>query len=148
MGCCPTDFAFPMLADVYYPTISRGAYGDVVKSWGLNKTISGSFTPAGSETKEELVVNIDLTLDSILIARVKQDIRVSTSNKNNAITNIIITNIRDANNNKIYVETAGPRSGLPTIFEVATQQPFVNPFGRIEHYRLVLRRSENQAVTI
>lgn len=148
MGCCPTDFTFPMLADVYYPTVSQGAYGNIVRAWNLDQTISGSFTPAGSETKEELVVNVDLTLDSTLIARVRQDIRVSKTNKNNAITNIILTNIRDANSNKIYVETAGPRAGQPTIFEVATQQPFVNPFGRVEHYRLVLRRSENQAVTI
>jgi hypothetical protein len=148
MGCCPNDFMFPMLADVYYPTVSQGAYGNVVKAWTLNKTVSGNFTPAGSEIKEELTVNVDLTIDSILIGRVKEDIRISTNKKGTSITNIIVTNIRDAENNQIFVETAGPRAGQATIFEIATQQPFVNPFGKIEHYRVILRRSENQAVTV
>ena len=46
------------------------------------------------------------------------------------------------------METSGPRSGKSTIFEVATQEPYVGPFGGIEYYNLVIRRSENQAVDV
>ena len=60
--------------------------------------------------------------------------------------NILITNIRDSHDNIIYRETAGPRSGRGTIYELATVEPFTGPFGNTEHFRMVLRRTENQAV--
>jgi hypothetical protein len=148
IDCSTTNFKFPMLADIYYPIVEQSAYGNIKKSWILDKTIAGSFTPAGSEIKEELVVNVDLTQDSLLICRIRSDVRISSLEDKNNITNILITNIRDDKGNQIYRETSGPRAGKPTLYEVATQQPFVNPFGRIEHYRLVLRRSENQAETV
>jgi hypothetical protein len=137
-----------MLADVYYPVIEQGAYGNVSKTWTLDRVVSGNFTPAGSEIKEEIVINVDLSQDSLLICRVKEDLRISSPGVRYAMTNILITNIRDDKGNVIYLETSGPRNGHPTLFEVATQQPFVNPFKRVEHYRVLLRRSENQAENI
>ena len=35
--------------------------------------------------------------------------------------------------------------GKSTIFEVATNDPFVGPMGNVEYYKLVIRRSQNQA---
>jgi hypothetical protein len=110
--------------------------------------VACSFTPAGSAFKEEMKPNIDLTQDSLLLGRVKKDLRISSLDKMTAITNDVVTNIKDQNGNEIYVETAGTRAGKSTIFEVATIQPFVGPFGSIDHYRVVLRRSENQGVNV
>jgi hypothetical protein len=84
----------------------------------------------------------------VLLGRAKTDIRISSLDSPNSITNVILTNIRDKNCNHIYVETSGTRAGKSTIFEVATQEPYVGPFGGIEYYNLVIRRSENQAVDI
>lgn len=148
MSCNTNDFMFPMQADIYYPKVEQGAYGNVTKAWFLDRTIVCSFTPTGSAYKEEVKPNIDLTLDSILIGRVKDDIRISSSDENLSITNVIVTNIRDQNCNEIYLETAGPRAGKSTIFEIATQQPFSGPFGNVEYYAVTLRRSENQAVDV
>jgi len=46
----------------------------------------------------------------------------------------------------IYKETAGPRAGKGTIYEIGTLEPFIGPFGDIEYYRMLWRRSENQDV--
>jgi len=146
--CSGTNFKFPMLADVYYPVVEQGSYGNISRRWILDKVVAGSFTPAGSEIKGELVINVDLTQDSMLICRVRSDLRISSLDFKNSLTNILLTNIRDDKGNIIYSETSGPRAGRPTLYEVATQQPFVNPFGKIEHYRVVLRRSENQAENV
>jgi len=144
--CETTDFMFPMLADIYYPVVEAGSYGSISKSWILDRSVAGNFVRAGAEQKEELIVNIDLTQDSLLIARTKSDLRISSSKDRNALTNILVTNIRDEKGNLFYFETAGKRNGKPTIFEVATLQPFVNPFRTVEHYTVVLRRSENQGI--
>jgi hypothetical protein len=83
-----------------------------------------------------------------MLGRAKTDIRFSTNKDQNSITNVIVTNRRDKTLNEIYVETAGPRAGKSTLFEVATVEPFTGPFGSVEYYRIVLRRSENQAADL
>lgn len=148
MECKGKDFVFPMQVDVFYPTVEQGAYGNVKKQWMLDKTIACHFTTAGLKAKEEIVPNVNITQDTLLIGRVKSDIRVSTLDGKNSMTNIVLSNILDKNCNQVYMETSGVRAGKATIFEVASQEPFVGPFGNIEYYKLVLRRSENQAVDI
>ena len=79
-----------------------------------------------------------------MLGRAKTDIRISSLEARNSITNVIITNIRDKNCNEIYTETSGPRAGKSTIFEIATIQPYIGPFGSIEYYKILLKRSESQ----
>ena len=148
MICEEPDFIFPLQADIYYPIVDQGTYGNVKKSWVLDKTIAGNFNAVGNAGNEEIKPNVNITQKTTLIGRVKTDIRISSLDAPHSITNIILTNIRDKNCNYIYTETSGPRSGTSTIFEVATQEPFVGPFGGIEYYNLVIRRSENQAVDV
>lgn len=149
MTICETpDYLFPMLADVYYPIVEQGAYGNVKKNWVLDKTIACQLNKAGTANKEEIRPEAKLLLDSSLVGRVKSDIRFSTEEQRNSLTNILITNVRDKNGNVIYLETSGPRSGQPTIFELATFEPLVGPFGNVEHYKVVVKRSENQAVDL
>lgn len=143
-----TDFMFPMEADIFYPIVDQGAYGNIKKTWMLDRTVGCSVGPAGSASKEEIKPNVNITQSSLLLGRVREDIRISDREDANALTNIIVTNIRDKNCNQIYIETSGPRKGKPTIFEIATNEPFAGPFGNIDYFKIILRRSENQAVDI
>jgi hypothetical protein len=146
--CETTDFMYPMLADIYYPIVEQGAFGNVEKQWILDKTIACSLNPAGTAFKEDVKPNVAIVQDSLLIGRAKTDLRVSSQKSNNAITNVIVSNIRDKNSRPIYLETAGPRNGKSTIFEIATIEPHVGPFGDTDFFKLVLRRSENQAANL
>jgi hypothetical protein len=137
-----------MKADIFYPTISQNAYGSVEKEWVHDRTIASNFASAAADNVQEVKPNRVITESSLLLGRSKTDVRLSTRDSKNAITNIIVTNIRDKNDNEIYIETSGPRTGKSTIFEVATVEPFVGPFGSTEYYKLVIRRSENQAATL
>lgn len=149
MSICETpDFMFPMMADIYYPITETTAYGNVTKTWVLDKTIVCSFNDAGVSYKEDIKPDPDIKTEMILLGRVKKDIRISSLDAKNAATNVVITNIRDRFDNPIYIETSGPRSGKSTLFEIATQAPFVNPFGTVEYHKVVLRRSENQGVDV
>lgn len=144
--CCPEpDLFFPMKADVYYPIITQSEYGQPSKQWVLDRTFICSATPANSAA-EEVKTDAFIQYDEKMVARVKSDLRISSNLDNNALTNILITNVRTATDELIYKETAGPRNGKGTIFEVANLQPFVNPFGSIEYYNMVWRRTENQSV--
>lgn len=146
--CEEPDFMFPLLADVYHPIVDQGAYGNVTKTWILDRTIACNFNSAGAAGKEEVKPNVDMTLNTLLLGRVKTDPRISSLQEKQSVNNVVITNIRDKNCNEVYLETAGPRAGKSTIFEIATSNPFVGPFGNVEYYHLVIRRSENQAVDV
>jgi len=148
MSCNSTDFMFPMCAEVFYPIVDQDGYGTIKKTWILDRSVSCSFSSAGSAFKEEVVPNKAITQDVLLIGRVKNDIRLSDRNEKNSIVNVVVTNIKDGNGNHIYTETAGPRAGKSTIFEIAAQEPYAGPFGNVEFYKVVLRRSENQAVDV
>ena len=144
--CETTDFIYPMKADVYYPIITQNSYGQPNKEWVFDRTIVCNATSVGGAGTDELKPEAFLQYDNKLVARSKTDIRISSENSNNAISNILITNIRTASDTLIYKETAGPRKGRGTINEVGTLEPFINPFGNIEYYKMLWRRTENQAV--
>jgi hypothetical protein len=146
--CESISIIFPMLADIYYPIVDQGPYGNIKKNWIHDKTIACNFNSAGTAWKEDIKPNVNITQDSVMLGRAKSDIRFSSKDAQNSITNIIVTNIKDKNSNELYLETAGPRAGKSTLFEVATVEPFVGPFGSVEYYKIVVRRSENQAVDL
>jgi hypothetical protein len=139
LACEDTDFMYPMKADVYYPLVEQGTYGNVKKTWVFNKD---------GTVDEEVKPNVNITLKKVLVGRTKKDIRFSEEETADAITNVIITNIRTRNDVPLYVETSGTRSGKSTIYEIESQSPIIGPFGEPEYYGLVIRRSENQASDI
>ena len=145
MQCETTDFMYPMLADIYYPVVEQGAYGNLKKQWVLDRSITCNFSGAGDAASEEVTPNVNIRKENVLLGRTKTDARISSSNARNAITNILVTNIRTNQQNNIYMETSGSRDGKSTLYEIASNEPIVGPFGNVEYYKVVLRRSENQA---
>ena len=145
--CCPeTDFMYPMKADIYYPVITQTDYGQATKKWVLDRVIILNATPVGGAGQEDIKPEILLQYENKLVGRIKEDPRISTSNGSNAITNILIANIRNAQDNLIYKETAGVRAGRGTIYELGTVEPMTGPFGSVDYYKMLLRRAENQTV--
>jgi hypothetical protein len=139
---------YPLLADIFYPVVEQGAYGNVKKQWVLDRSVACFVGPAGSAGKEEIKPNPNITIDRVLIGRTRSDILLSQRNSNYSMTNVIVANIRDKNEKQIYNETAGIRSGKSTIFEISSFEPIVGPFGSTEYYKIILSRSENQAADI
>jgi hypothetical protein len=145
-SCEATDLYFPMLADIYYPIISQGSYGEVKKDWVFDRTIALNAMPYSKKNSGEISPAVFLQYKDILVGRTKTDLRVTTREINEALTNILLTNIRSAAGQLIYEETAGPRNGKGTIYEIAAYDPHFAPYGDIDYYSFTIRRSENQAV--
>lgn len=145
MLCEITDFMYPLKADIYYPVVEQGAYGNLTKQWILDRTVGCNFAPAGNINSEEVKPNPKINIDVTLLGRTKTDIRITSRESKESVTNVVITNIRTSSDTPIYLETAGTRSGKSTIFEIASNEPIIGPFGNIEYYKLIIRRSENQA---
>ncbi len=148
-GCeTSTDFMFPLTVDIYYPIVTKEGYGELKRAWVYDRTVSCYFTNPSSKTKEDILPEAKIVVDSSIVGRTRSDITLSSRGDYNSLTNIMLTNIKDRNGSIIYNESSGPRVGLATVFEVATFVPAVGPMGVTEFYKLVLRRSENQAVDV
>lgn len=148
MGCCDntTDFVYPMLADVYYPIITQGPFGEIKKEWVFDRTISCNATPIGGAGSEQIKPDMFLQYEDKLIVRSRADLRITSKLSQEATTNILVTNIRFSTGQLIYKETAGPRANRGTIYEIGTLEPFTGPFNSIEYYKMLWRRTESQAV--
>jgi hypothetical protein len=142
------DFIYPLSMEIYYPVVDQGAYGNVKKQWILDQTVKCFFNPAGRKYKTDVQADVNITIDNAIVGRVPFDITQSSRENLNSMTNIIITNIKDVNGNLIYNESAGIRKGKATIFEVATINPIIGAFADVDYYKIVIRRSDNQAVDI
>jgi len=148
MSCCEdtSDFMYPMLADIYYPIINQGNYGEIKKEWMFDRTIACNANTFGGVGKEEIKPDVFTQHENKLIARSKSDIRISSRSTKESNTNILITNIRSSHGELLYKETSGPRSGRGSVYEIATLEPFIGPFANVEYYKMVWRKTENQAV--
>lgn len=146
MLCEDTTFIYPMIADIYHPIVDQDRYGKISKKWVFDRTISVSLTPAGTAFKEDVKPDNFVKYGNELFGRANTDLRKSSNGTNNPLTNIIITNIRSRENVLIYEETSGQRTGKGTIYEIASQDPILGPFGNIDYYKLVVRRADNQGV--
>jgi hypothetical protein len=134
-----------MTADLYYPIISQGSYGEVKKDWVFDRKIALNAMPFSRKGTGEIAPAVFLQYKDMLVGRTKGDIRVTSNNNTEALTNILITNISSASGELIYKESAGPRSGRGTIYEIASYDPHFAPYGDIDYYSFTIRRSENQA---
>ena len=145
-NCETTDLYFPMLADLYFPIISQGTFGEVKKQWVFDRTIALNAMAYSRKGMGEITPAVFLQYKDMLVARTKTDIRISTNESSDALTNILLTNIRNAAGKIIYMESAGTRAGRGTIYEIAAYDPHFAPYGDIDYYAMTIRRSENQAV--
>ena len=78
MSCGSNDPLYPLQADIFYPEISQSAYGSAVKKWSRDTTVYCHFSPAGSKFKEGLTPNVDISMESLLIGRIKTDPRITS----------------------------------------------------------------------
>lgn len=146
MSCQDIDFLYPMYADLYLPIISQSASGKIEKTWSYDRTITCNATPVGGAGSEEIKPEIFVQYEGKLIARAKKDIRFDSSDLPVPPTNILITNIRNCSGEILYKETSGARAELGTIYEVGTVEPFINPFGSVEYYKMLWRKTDNQII--
>ena len=131
----------PMKLDVYRQIDSQNSdTGAIVKEWQFYKTVDchakGVISnSAATRSSDKQIFSNKYVNDQIIQVRTYD--RLTSREK--------VTNIRDMQNNYIWVELNFPTE-TPTVFEVVGTTPITDPFGRVIGYNSSMKRSENQQI--
>jgi len=143
MKCLSAHPLFNMNFDIYYAKKNQNKYGEQVKKWRLDQTLRGFAETVDSEDKSKTFFEYK----GKLVGRTIKDPRISVEGFQYPITDILITDIRDVKSSQqFYVETFGERQGKSTLYEISAIEPHVDPFNRIEYWRLFLNRIDAQVL--
>lgn len=135
---------YPLIADVYYATQSQNDFGEIDKQWEYNQSIRVDFSMSTNYKDQQVQADQMMWVQDMITGRTPTDIRKSDTSELYSLTDIIVTNIRNDIGEHIYYETAGPREGLSSLFEVAGVIPHNGPFGVNDYYKIVIKRSMMQ----
>lgn len=143
MKCLSAHPLFNMHFDIYYAKKNQNKYGEQVKKWKFDQTITGFAETIGTEDKSKMFFEYK----GQLLARTQLDPRISLEGFQYPITDILITDIKDIKTNtEFYIETYGERKNKSTLYEISAIEPHVDPFNRIEYWRLMLNRLDAQVL--
>lgn len=145
-NCEKPDFIFPLYADIYYPSISQSLYGQIEKTWAFDRTVVINAEPYGASGKQKVEPSLITEYKDVLSGRSKTDLRITANGDREDVSNVLVTNIRDIEENLVFYETSGAREGEGTVYELATIDPLIGPFKKIEHFQIVLRKTERQEI--
>jgi hypothetical protein len=145
-----SQILFPMTASVYYAVTTQGDYGNVNKTWVVDREIQCSAITELADRSfigELKTKGTDFVYDSSIYFRSPEDIRKDKNGKYYPITSIAITGIKDPSGQEAWINgqnlpyQAGP---VNTKYEVKTIVPTFDYNHNIRHWRIYLTKTQNQ----
>ena len=141
---------FPMLADVYYPVKVQKPSGAMEANWEFDQSVpcelkTGSF----NTSKQNALQTFDdlFALPMLVYGRFDRDIQILQDESSVPFSELRITNIRTrtCDDTGLVLFNENIDGGMvPTVYEVHSLSPFINPWGVAEHFKTQLVRSDDQ----
>ena len=133
---------YPMTADIYYATKSQNDFGQLERTWELDRQINCSAIKENpqSQMRTQLTSDKFIEFDEKVNMRTNENIYKSLDGTHYRPTDIIVRNIKDPFGSVAWAES----STEPTNFEIDTIEPMYDPVHNVAGYRILLRRSDLQ----
>jgi len=131
-----------MTADIYYATKSQNDFGQLERTWELDRQINCSAIKENPESQMRTQLTSDkfIEFDEKVNMRTNENIYKSLDGTHYRPTDIIVRNIKDPFGSVAWAES----STEPTNFEIDTIEPMYDPVHNVAGYRILLRRSDLQ----
>ena len=133
---------YPMTADIYYATKSQNDFGELQRSWTMDRSINCSAIKENpqSQMRTQLTSEKFLEYDVKINMRTNENIYKSLDGTHYRPTDILVRNIKDPFGSIAWTET----DTEPTNFEIDTIELMFDAVHNIMGYRILLRRSDLQ----
>jgi hypothetical protein len=126
---------------VYYSTQTQDlVYGTIERSWTLDRVERGRVLQKNSQMYSVAEQN---TWNDTLTGQTEEDLRIDSQGNLHAPSEVLVTFLSPH-----YIDTAGPRKGLPTTYELRASSPVEGPFGEVLHFDIQLVRSIDQNIEL
>ena len=131
-----------MTADIYYATKAQNDFGQLVRTWSLDRQINCSAIKENpqSQMRTQLTSDKFIEFDEKVNMRTNENIYKSLDGTHYRPTDILVRNIKDPFGSVAWAES----STEPTNFEIDTIEPMYDPVHNVAGYRILLRRSDLQ----
>jgi hypothetical protein len=137
----------PLKLDLYYATTSQNDFGSVEKVWAFSQTIRANLSMSTNYKDQQIQPDQVFWVQDILSGRTLVDPRITALGALHSMTNVLITNIRNDKDIPMFVETVGELDGTSTVFELGGVLPHMGPFGDVDYYKIVIKRSDMQELS-
>ena len=139
-----TQDEFGMSQPVTTGGVGQNEFGEAEKVWQRDRTeLESYFNVMGTVNLQNLKADTSFEYKKRLNGRFRfpSDPRVDFENNSHPISSILVTNIIDKNSGQqLHLD----ENSNPIIFDVMSVDPFINPFGKIEYYKILLERADDQ----
>lgn len=125
---------------VYYAVQSQDDYGRITRSWEFDRTERGLIRQSQRLMYQ---VSEQNTWNDILEGVSEEDLRIDSEGVLYAPSEVLITFVTPR-----LIDTAGPRRGLNTTYELRGSHPVEDAFGVVVHFDIQLARSGDQSVVL
>ena len=142
IGMAQDEFGVPI--PVQTGGVGQNEFGEAEKVWQRDRTeLESYFNVMGTVNLQDLKADTLFEYKKRLNGRFRfpSDPRVDFNKNTHPISSILITNIIDkTTGQQLHLD----ENSKPIIFDVMSVDPFINPFGRIEYYKILLERADDQ----
>jgi hypothetical protein len=145
---CVTDMQYPFQADIYYSFNTQDQFGTINRTWFFDRTIKCYLISKSINRDPELTPDLLMKFKDDLTLRTPENIRIASNDDNFPLTEILVTNLRNQKEQLFWNEYGDEFAGVPTVFEVRTVTPVLDPFQNLDHYFVYIARSQNQSATL
>jgi hypothetical protein len=138
--------AFGNVVNVTSGGVGQNEWGEAIKVWGEDRVENNAyFNVMGTVNLQDLSADREFEYKKRLNGRFKfdSDPRKGSDGVYHPVSDILITNIMSGGK-QLHTN----HRGVPIIFEVMSVDPFIDPFGKIEYYKLLLERADDQELII
>lgn len=133
---CIDSISYSHEMRVYYSVQTQDIFGMVQRSWVYDRVERGTVKPRENQM---YIVSDQNMWNETLIGQTEEDLRIDSSGNLYAPSEVLVTFV-----NPHLIETAGPRKGLNTTYELRSSMPVEGTFGEVLHFNVELVRSINQ----
>ena len=141
------EFGVPYYANVMQEA-GQNIYGEAEKVYRYDRNAEFAyFNVMGTVNLQDLTADREFEYKKRLNGRFRypSDPRLDNDGNYHPISSILVSNII---NKKSGQQLHLDENGNPIIFEVMSVDPFIDPFGKIEYYKLLLERADDQELII
>lgn len=137
---CLDSITYTHVMRVYYSTQTQDPFGGISRTWTFDRTEAGLV----KQTQRQMyLVGEQNTWNDMLEGVSEEDLRIDSNGNLYAPSEVLVTFVTPK-----MIDTAGPRMGLNTTYELRGSSPVEDAFGVTVHFDIQLARSIDQDVVL